>query len=241
MAQPPFPAPDRIEILGVLPGEFGSGDGGWLSTLDGSASVRIDGNPSEAFSIVGLETFALRVSHDPDLPPGPHPVSWQTVASVDGPGPIAVRKNEALVITVGFACPTGTTQKAFDASVVVSGNALQAASLPVDAQAASTVGLKVGYFADPNSRAVTFTEPTIQSRSTETGTGSDRLQFVALGVVSDGTTRYLDDATVTFKSSGPPSADGYRWLGRAGLLPGEPPSPWYPRSLASEGQLYMNS
>jgi hypothetical protein len=131
MAQAPFPAPPQIQFSGLLPGEYRAADGGWLSDFVGDVTVRVKGNLAEAFSVVTLETFALEVSRDPNLPPAPHPRSWQSVAAVNGPGPIAIRKGEALVITVGFACPPDLLPQVINTAVVVLDNDFTMGSLPV--------------------------------------------------------------------------------------------------------------
>jgi hypothetical protein len=198
MAQPPFPAPDRIQILGVLPGEFSSADGGWLSRDSGDVTVRIDGDTGGVFSVVGLEIFALRVSHDPDLPPGPHPRSWESVTAVDGPGPVRATVGEALVVTIGFACPAGSTQAAFDALAVIVGADGSLGSLPIEAQVASIRSIEVS----PSSARITF------PRSLSAGSGeSTTQQFLVVAGVSDGSTRQVDPALVSWTSSATNTAD----------------------------------
>jgi hypothetical protein len=176
-----------------------------LSTFNGNVTVRIDGIASGLFfSVVGLETFALEISHDPDLPPGQRTRSWATVESVDGPGPIAVRKGQALVVTVGFGVPDGSAPETFDASAVIVGNGVDLASLPIVAvdQGPTTIGITVGHLQSDGSIAfgpgeVQFSNITPEPRS---------LQFVAVSNLSDGATGLLNPTFVTWKSSDPGTA-----------------------------------
>jgi len=153
---------------------------------------------------VGLETFALKISHDPDLPPGPHPPSWVSVSVVDGAGPITVRKNEALALTIGFGCPAGSTQEVFDASAVVVGDDRPLDSLPIDAQVASVVGLRLGHVVGQLGEEVDFDPISVASpnglNSANTPTS---VQIVAVAQVSDGSTRRLDPGSVSWASTSP--------------------------------------
>ena len=81
--------------------------------FNGDVVVQSDGDTSNVFSVTTTETMALR--RDPDAPPGSGP-SWQTVLTVDGPGPVSMRGAAAIDVTVGFACALTTTQSTFNAS-----------------------------------------------------------------------------------------------------------------------------
>ena len=135
--------------------------------------------------MVGLEVFKLEVSHDPGLPPGAHPPSWVSVAAVDGPGPIRVAHRDALVVTVGFVPPAGTTQNSFDASAVIVGDV----SIPINAQVASIVKITV------SPAQATIGSPGSLNQEDKF------VQFNAAADVSDGSTRSLDTASVDWSSS----------------------------------------
>jgi hypothetical protein len=54
------------------------------------------------------------------------PGSWQTLASVEGTGPIAMARSGEIVITVRFACPTARTHDQYTAKAVIVGTSVQA-------------------------------------------------------------------------------------------------------------------
>jgi hypothetical protein len=113
---PPLGVSDVVTFLEVPLGSFASSVGGGLPHLNGSVVARIDNDSNGVFSILGLETDAL--VHDPDAPPGTGRV-WETVLLADGPGPIQIDKNEALLVTVGFTARLSLTQGEFTAIVVI--------------------------------------------------------------------------------------------------------------------------
>jgi hypothetical protein len=112
---PPPPAPGRILFTNVQPGSFTVADGGGKPDSDGPVTVRFSGGGGGLFSVDGLETFALE--RDPDAPKAG--LSWQSVASVTGSGPITVHRNLFLVATVRFACPRNPTADTFSDTLTV--------------------------------------------------------------------------------------------------------------------------
>lgn len=116
MANPPLSFPSVIHFFSVAPGTSASSGGGGLLQVAGDVAVRIDGDDSGVFSVATLETQAL--VHNPDAPPHA-PRVWETVTTVDGPGPISMEAASALLITVAFACPADPQKDAFGASAVV--------------------------------------------------------------------------------------------------------------------------
>jgi hypothetical protein len=113
-ADPPDPAPFRIDLTGVQPGSFVEGTGGGRTGVSATVITRIDGSDSGLFSVVGLEVF--RLERDPDAPKR----SWQSSGSVDGGGPIGMGSQDFITATVRFACPSDPAQDTFDAVVHVS-------------------------------------------------------------------------------------------------------------------------
>jgi len=134
----PVGIPRQIQISDVTPGSLQSGDGGGLLTAAGSMSVRIDGDSAGVFSVTGLDL--LRLMRDPELPPDA-PRVWETVLSVDGPGPVTVGEAEAIDVTVTFACPANQAASEYDASaaIVVDSMPDPVLQIPVSGSVASTL------------------------------------------------------------------------------------------------------
>ncbi len=91
-------------------------DGGALFKFTTPVVARIDGDSAGIFAVSGLETMALR--RDPEAPPG-SPLQWQTLATVDGSGPISMQGAQALIITVECFLPLTFEQSTLNAAAVV--------------------------------------------------------------------------------------------------------------------------
>jgi hypothetical protein len=213
MAQAPLPVQLGFQAINVIPGAFGSTDGGWLSdVVAGDVSVRIDGDPNGFFSVSGLETFALEVDHDPDLPPGPHPRSWQSVAVVDGPGPIFLAKKTLLDVSVLAGCPVGTAPGVFGASAVVVGDDGSLVSLPLELQVvAPIVPIIEQIEVSPSffTIAIPGTLPAAEGVPTSQ-------QYTAAAHASDGSILQLDPASVIWSSTNTNAASIKEGLATAG-------------------------
>jgi hypothetical protein len=111
---PPLNVPATI-VMEVITGGFGSSVGGGLPQIQGNMVAQIIGDTNGVFSILNLETDAL--VHDPDVPKGSR--TWETVDSIDGAGPIAIGRNEALLVTVGFGPPISSTKESYSATAII--------------------------------------------------------------------------------------------------------------------------
>ncbi len=132
---PPAPAPASIQIDNGLPGLTATGDGGGHVKAAGQCNVVIEGDADGVFSVASLETLAMM--HPPDAPPGSGR-SWQTVDSVDGPGPIGVAPAGFLRIQVQFACPVSPAKETYTAKAVavLEGSQRQVLGVPITASVA---------------------------------------------------------------------------------------------------------
>ena len=109
--------PGQISIANVSPGTSGTGAGGGIVSASGDAIVHISGDPLNAFFISSLEVRELM--RDPDVPRSP--LVWQTVAAVNGAGPISVDKGNELVVFGGFTCPLQPSKTLYTATAQVTG------------------------------------------------------------------------------------------------------------------------
>lgn len=107
--------PNHIAIDNVAPGKSASAEGGGRVHAAGNLVARIDTDPFAAFFVESLETREL--TRDPDVPHSP--LAWETVAVVNGSGPIDVNKADVLVVTAGFTCPLVPTQTTYTATASV--------------------------------------------------------------------------------------------------------------------------
>jgi DNA-binding CsgD family transcriptional regulator len=116
MPNPPLGVPGSIQFQGVPLGSSATANGGGSLHFHGDVVVRIDGDTTNVFSVKTVEAMALR--RDPDAPPGSG-LAWQTVITVDGPGPMSMKGAGAIDVTVGFACALSIQQSEFSATAVV--------------------------------------------------------------------------------------------------------------------------
>ena len=115
--------PNKIQISNVPLRSSASGQGGVYATEDAKVTVVIEGDASGVFQVLEVETDD--VVRDPDPPPGHPPLLTLEVALVvDGPGPIQVFSDQAILATVQFSCPADPPQSKFLATAVMDGPGL---------------------------------------------------------------------------------------------------------------------
>jgi hypothetical protein len=139
---PPPPAPDRIEMEDVPPGQSSISDGGGLPKAEGQCTISIVGDSDGVFFVDSVET--LHLVHDPDLPPGSR--NWETVDSVNGGGPIGIEPGLALAVNVRFTCPSNPAKETYSASAqaTVEGNQQPVLNIPITATVLpETLGISV--------------------------------------------------------------------------------------------------
>jgi len=136
---PPLGLSGSIHFEQVDPQTFVTGEGGGILARPAPPSVvaQIEGADAGAFTVEGLETVHL--VRDPDAP-RPTRV-WETLATVDGSGPISLAGAQALGVTVGFGTPVRPTQASFSAVAVLvpEGGGAPVMEVPIDATV-NTVG-----------------------------------------------------------------------------------------------------
>ncbi len=107
----------------------------------------IDGDSADLFSVASIET--LHLVPDPELP---HARVWETLLTVNGPGPISMRAAKAVDITVRFACPAQPLQTSFNAVAVLVAQGTTSPSLmqvPIEATVNPIGGIAIETFPSP--------------------------------------------------------------------------------------------
>ncbi len=129
--RPPLPA--IILITNVPAGSQSSGQGGFYAQADATVTAHIENDPAGVFQVTRMETEDI-VSE----PDGPHGSieTLQPALVVNGPGPIDVSSEQALLVGVEFTCPPDPKHATFQASAVVQGPGFPARSIPITAIAA---------------------------------------------------------------------------------------------------------
>lgn len=113
MPGPPLGFPPRIAISKIAPGNSGMAGGGNTVRANGDVIARLQGDAFGVFSIDSVE--ALELVSDPDV----HGSRvWETVASVDGSGPITVGGG-AIMVTARFSPPLNQPQDTYHAAIEV--------------------------------------------------------------------------------------------------------------------------
>jgi len=116
LARPPLPDGSIHDVpLGALV----SFRAGRYAKQDATAKFEIQGDDAGLFRISGVETDDVVFIDDPDT--GKASIATLRLAArVDGPGPIDVMQDEAVIATVEFACPEDPKQSAIRATLVSS-------------------------------------------------------------------------------------------------------------------------
>ena len=92
---------------------------------DVNASFQVEGDSSGVFRVLRVETDDVVFIDDPDLPPGHQRVQvLEKAIQVNGPGPIQISQNQAVIVDVQFSCPNDPAQGAFKATLDGSGVAI---------------------------------------------------------------------------------------------------------------------
>jgi len=112
MPGPPLGFPSQITISKITPGASGTGSGGNTVRANADLVARLNGDTSGVFSIASME--ALDLVTDPDA----HGKRvWETVASVNGPGPI--QAGGAIMVTASFHPPLQQPLDTYHAAIEV--------------------------------------------------------------------------------------------------------------------------
>jgi hypothetical protein len=112
--------PEEVQILNVPHGTSAQSNGGHYLDTDSPVTARLTGDDAALFSIVQLET--LDVEFDRDARPPQNTLVH--ALTVRGAGPIQAFKDEAILVTVEFACPADPLKPRFLATADLEGPGL---------------------------------------------------------------------------------------------------------------------
>ena len=140
--------PSHVNLFAVPPGAKRAGQAGAYAPADANVTIHFEGVDSSFFDVIKIETFDLEPVSGGELPPGhtgPPPLELVAALSIDGPGPISVSVDQAVIAVVGFSAPASPTKAAYSATCVMVGDGW---SQPVSfAVAASVEAVRVDLLA----------------------------------------------------------------------------------------------
>ena len=140
--------PSHVNLFAVPPGAKRAGQAGAYAPADANVTIHFEGVDSSFFDVIKIETFDLEPVSGGELPPGhtgPPPLELVAALSTDGPGPISVSVDQAVIAVVGFSAPASPTKAAYSATCVMVGDGW---SQPVSfAVAASVEAVRVDLLA----------------------------------------------------------------------------------------------